>query len=212
MKETLLNLFFPPKCPFCRRILREASHCPHCAKTLPWNEEPLRRGSGYGVCAVPLRYEGAVREAILRYKFQGCCAGVPLFARLMTQCVAEELSGAFDCITWVPVSRKRRRRRGFDQSELLAQAMAQYWGTTAQAMLEKYVDNPPQSSLKEASTRRGNVLGVYRPKPEAEIAGKRILLVDDIVTTGATLTACAEELRLAGADAVVCCALATATV
>lgn len=115
-------------------------------------------------------------------------------------------SGEFDVVTWVPVSRKRLRRRGYDQARLLAESACRCWDTKPAALLEKTEDNPAQSTLTEAAARRANVLGVYRALPEA--AGRRILLIDDICTTGATLGECVRELYDAGAERVVCAAVA----
>ena len=72
------------------------------------------------------------------------------------------------------------------------------------------MDNPAQSGLKDASARRANVLGVYEAADPAVISGRKVLLIDDVCTTGATLTECARVLRDAGAAEVVCAALALA--
>nr|WP_326215774.1 ComF family protein [uncultured Oscillibacter sp.] len=210
--EQLLNLFFPPKCPFCRRILDSPGVCDTCRKELPWTEEheAVREGTDGLRCAAPLWYEGKVREAILRLKFYGAAATAETLGALMAQCAAEHLSGEFDLVTWVPVSRKRRWKRGYDQAELLARAVCRAWGVKPAALLRKTMNNPAQSGLKEDAARRANVLGVYEMRPGAEVSGRRVLLIDDVCTTGATLTECSKVLREAGADAVVCVCVAHA--
>ncbi len=210
--EQLLNLLFPPKCPFCRRILDSPGVCDTCRKELPWTEEheAVREGTDSLRCAAPLWYEGKVREAILRLKFYGAAATAETLGALMAQCAAEHLSGEFDLITWVPVSRKRRWKRGYDQAELLARAVCRAWGVKPAALLRKTMNNPAQSGLKEDAARRANVLGVYEMRPGAEVSGRRVLLIDDVCTTGATLTECSKVLREAGADAVVCACVAHA--
>lgn len=210
--EQLLNLLFPPKCPFCRRILDSPGVCDTCRKELPWTEEheAVREGTDSLRCAAPLWYEGKVREAILRLKFYAAAATAETLGALMAQCAAEHLSGEFDLITWVPVSRKRRWKRGYDQAELLARAVCRAWGVKPVALLRKTMDNPAQSGLKEDAARRANVLGVYEMRPGAEVSGRRVLLIDDVCTTGATLTECSKVLREAGADAVVCACVAHA--
>lgn len=210
--EQLLNLLFPPKCPFCRRILDSPGVCDTCRKELPWTEEheAVREGTDSLRCAAPLWYEEKVREAILRLKFYGAAATAETLGALMAQCAAEHLSGEFDLITWVPVSRKRRWKRGYDQAELLARAVCRAWGVKPVALLRKTMNNPAQSGLKEDAARRANVLGVYEMRPGAEVSGRRVLLIDDVCTTGATLTECSKVLREAGADAVVCACVAHA--
>jgi ComF family protein len=112
----------------------------------------------------------------------------------------------FDVLTWIPVSRLRRIRRGYDQVELLAKAVGRELGIQPVPLLKKVRHNRPQSGLKDAAARRANVLGVYEALPGAE--GKHILLVDDIVTSGATLLECARTLQEAGAASVRCVAVA----
>ena len=127
---------------------------------------------------------------------------------LLAQCAAEQFGGEFDTVTWVPVSRKRLKRRGYDQARLLAEEAARVLEVPALPLLSKTRDTPPQSGLEEAGQRRANVLGVYRA-PDAA-AGLRVLLADDVVTTGSTLSECARTLLTAGAAEVVCVTLAQA--
>ena len=152
--------------------------------------------------------EGAVREAILSFKFKGRTEALDCFGSLMARTAAQEFSGEFDAVTWVPVSAKRLRKRGFDQARYLCASLCVDWHTTPQETLRKVRDNPPQSGLEEAGQRRANVLGVYRA-PDAA-AGLRVLLDDDVVTTGSTLSECARTLLTAGAAEVVCVTLAQA--
>ena len=210
MTSVLLDLLFPPKCAFCGRV-GVRGVCEACERTLPRTELPLREGAGYGKCAVPLKYEGPVREALLRYKFRGGRGAAEGFGLLLGRCVAEELGGAFDAVTYAPVSAKRRAARGYDQAYLLAREAARSWGVKPLTLLRKTRDNPPQSSL-DAAARRGNVVGVYEPCNPEKIIGRHILLIDDILTTGSTLSECARVLRAAGAASVVCACLASATV
>lgn len=206
--NAILNLLFPPRCPFCGKLMEKPGICPECEKTLPWIEdaERVRKGAGDLRCAGVLWYEEAAREGLLRLKFQGAAsAAEPLGAR-MAQCAAECFSGEFDTVTWVPVSKKRLRKRGFDQAELLARAVCRVWETEPVRLLRKSVDNPAQSGIHDAAARRANVLGVY--EAVGQVRGKRILLVDDICTTGATLTECVRVLKDAGAEDIMCVAAA----
>lgn len=207
---SFLDLLFPPKCPFCGKILDRPGVCPVCEAALPWTDDAggLREGPGGLRCAAPLWYEGLVRDGVLRFKFQGAPGLADPLGGLVAQCAAERFSGGFDTVTWVPVGRKRLRERGYDQAELLSRAACRRWEAKPLRLLEKTEDNPAQSGIQDAAARRANVLGVYKPVELAKIRGKRILLVDDICTTGATLTECARVLKDAGAADVVCAAVA----
>lgn len=208
----LLDLFFPPKCPFCGKVLDHAGICPACEKALPWTEEGagVRELSGGVRCAAPLWYEGKVREGLLRFKFQGARAAAGPLGELVARCAAERFSGAFDVVTWVPVSRRRLRSRGYDQARLLAESACRLWEVRPEQLLQKITDNPAQSGLTEEAARRANVLGVYEAAEPERIQGCRILLVDDICATGATLAECARTLRDAGAADVMCVCAALA--
>lgn len=208
--KRVLDLLFPPKCPFCGRVREHGGVCPKCKKALPWTgEREVRWELSAGLwCAAPLWYEDLAREGILRFKFQGKSGAAEALGELIARCAAEQFSGEFDTVTWVPVSRKRLRKRGYDQAELLACAACRLWDTKPQRLLEKTVDNPAQSGLSDGAARRANVLGVYEICPGAEVRGKRVLLVDDICTTGATLRECVRVLKDAGAEDVVCVAAA----
>ena len=206
--DHILDLLFPPKCPFCGRVLDRPGICPTCEKTLPWTDGAggLREGPGGLRCAAPLWYEDLVREGLLRFKFRGASAAATPLGELVACCAAERFSGEFATVTWVPVSKKRLRQRGYDQARLLAESACRRWDTKPVALLRKVADNPAQSGLTEAAARRANVLGVYEALPEA--AGKRVLLIDDICTTGATLTECVRVLKDGGAESVACAAVA----
>ena len=204
----LLDLLFPPKCPFCGCVLDRPGICDTCQAALPWigGADAVRELPGGLRCAAPLWYRDLARKGLLRFKFQGGSAAAEPLGGLIAQCAAEELSGEFDTVTWVPVSRRRLRERGYDQAELLAQAAGRVWGVRPERLLEKVQDNPAQSGLESPEARRENVRNVYQALPDA--TGKRVLLIDDICTTGATLIECAQVLTQAGAAGVVCAAAA----
>lgn len=207
LRKRLLDLFFPPKCPFCGKVTEQECICPDCRASLPWTEgaERERKLRGGVRCVSPLWYEEQAREGILRFKFHGGF-GAEALGALLAECAAEHYSGDFDTVCWVPVSAKRQRQRGYDQARLLAEHACRQWDTRPEPLLRKVQDNPAQSSLKEAAARRANVLGVY--EAEVRVRGKRILLIDDIVTTGSTLEECVRTLKDAGAEDVLCLTLA----
>ena len=196
--DGLMDLFFPRSCPFCGRRVGKKLVCDTCKETLPYCRT-VRQGAGFGRCAAPFYYEDAVRKAILDYKFKGKLGGLDCFGSMMAATAAEAYSGEFDAVTWVPVSKKRLRKRGFDQARYLAGSLCVEWHVEPQETLRKILDNPPQSGLEDADARRVNVLGAYEAVHPERIAGKRFLLVDDICTTGSTLGEAARVLRQAGA-------------
>lgn len=207
LKETILDLLFPPRCAWCGRVGVKGA-CPACEKALPHHERPMHEGAPYGRCVTPLVYRDLVRDGILRYKFRGAQLSAGVFGEEMARCAAEWYGGEFDLVTWVPVSAQRLRERGFDQAELLARAMTRCWACEPVRLLRKTRDNAVQSRLSSADERRANVLGVYEPVDVPRMRGKRILLVDDILTTGATMGECVRVLHAAGAAEVMCIALA----
>ena len=207
INDSLLNFFFPRKCPFCGRPAGKALLCDQCAQSLPRCEK-VRQGADFGRCAAPLYYEDAVRKAILDYKFHGRLGGLDCFGRMMAETAAEVYSGEFDAVTWVPVSKRRLKKRGFDQSRYLTGSLCVDWHVMPLETLRKVVDNPAQSGIDDPAARRANVLGAYEAVSPERFAGKRLLLVDDICTTGATLAECARVLKAAGAADVMCLTLA----
>ena len=209
LKEKLLDLFFPPRCAFCRRTGVHGV-CADCERTLPYAKVQLCEGAGFGSCASPLLYEDAVRESLLRFKFRGAQSAAEGYGELLARCAAEELGGQFDTVTWVPVSKKREHERGYDQARLLAKATAKTLGMPLTPTLYKQRNTQPQSGTGDAAKRRANITGAYRMKKGADVTGKRVLLIDDIVTTGSTLSECARVLGKAGAEQVVCATVARA--
>lgn len=210
----LLDLLYPPKCVFCGKLLQagEADWCGKCQSALPWVEEttPEKACAPATRCAAPLWYRDEVRESFHRYKFEGRDVYAPVYGKLMAQCVRDRLGLDFDLVVWAPLSRKRKRRRGYDQAELLARVLAQELDKPVFPALRKTRDTVEQSSLDDNAARARNAAGAYEAADPDAVAGRRVLLVDDIVTTGSTLSACAQVLLDAGAAEVWTAVLARA--
>ena len=197
--RSLADLLFPAKCPFCGVILPRPGLCDRCGADVPgdyyWN--------GSFLCAAPLRYEGAVRECLRRFKFHGDPSAARPLGMLMAVWGERRLGREFDIVTWAPVSRQRRRKRGYDQCRA--------WNRPKpRRLLRKIRNNPAQSGLRSAGDRASNVRNVYAPVSPERIRGRRILLIDDICTTGATLGECRRILLDAGAEDVACLTAAVA--
>lgn len=206
------DLLFPPKCVLCGNVLEkeELDLCKDCRMDAP--EYPNRKSKRQFLdsFAAVWYYEGNVRKSLLRYKFHNARSFAAPYGRLLAMKLLELYPEGFDVLTWVPVSRLRKLRRGYDQVELLAKAVGKELGITPVPLLKKVRHNRPQSGITGAEKRRANVLGAYRETDREAIAGRRILLLDDILTTGATTGECARVLKTAGAKEVHCAAVAAA--
>lgn len=210
--DWLLDLVYPTRCVFCRAFLPPGPPriCDRCGETLPRTTDGgRRRGDFFSECVSALYYEGAVREAIHRYKFAGAQAYAPAFGELLAECVYGELEGEYDVLSWVPLDPGRRRKRGYDQAELLARNAGRRLTREPVPVLRKKRGVRPQSMTGEPEKRRANIAGAYSVLDPEAVRGKRILLIDDIVTTGSTLSECAKTLLLAGAEDVRCATLAS---
>ncbi len=210
--DAILDLLYPPKCAFCGKILPNHRHgaCEKCLDALEFTPTGgVKRGDFYTSCVSPLWYENEVRDSILRYKFYGCAVYSGVYGQILATRIEAEFAGKYDLLSWVPLHRRRERMRGYDQSHLLAEEAGSRLGMPAVRLLEKHRATKQQSRLARPEQRRANISGAYRLHGSAELLrGKRVLLIDDILTTGATLSECSRVLRSAGAAEVLCATLA----
>ncbi len=223
----LLDLVFPPICPVCER--RQDRHgrdplCIACWEALPRLHPPFcgrcgrpfpglpsgeaceacrRAPPPYAYARAVAGYRDGMREAIHQLKFAGRVA----LARPLGDLLAEEGRPdlpveAIDGIVPVPLHPRRQAERGFNQAEVLARRLARRWQRPLLAgLLVRALPTRPQTELDEAERRR-NVRGAFRvPHPEAA-AGRHLLLVDDVLTTGSTVRECSRTLLAAGAQTV----------
>lgn len=201
--DRILELLYPTKCTFCHKLTGGDKVCKSCAGKLPLTPKgaQVQKFPFISACVSPLYYEGNVRESLLRFKFGHLSAYADVYARYMAKCIDENQISC-DIITWVPLSRKRLRERGYDQAKLMADELSRLCGISCCRLLKKTRNNPAQSGTGSAEKRRANVSGVYTAVDTEKIRGKSILIVDDIVTTGATLSECGRMLMSAGAGEV----------
>ena len=215
MKKLFLlisRLLFPPKCVLCRKVLaeNETDLCRCCRTDTPEFPKHTKKLPYLAGWTALWYYEGSVRRSILRFKFYNARSYAESYGRMLAMKLLQE-EIPFDILTWAPISALRKWRRGYDQVELIAKAVGQQLGIEAVPTLKKVRHNRPQSGLGDASRRRANVLGVYRAVNVEQIRGKKILLLDDILTTGATAGECARTLLTSGAKEVYCAAVAVAS-
>lgn len=212
MFRKLLLLLFPPRCVLCRSFLsnQETDFCHNCRKNVSECEKSNLRLSFLAGWIAVWYYRDTVRKSLLRYKFSGRRSYGSAYGRTLAMKLQKEGLTDFDILTFVPIAPLRRMRRGYDQVELLARSVGNELSVPFQRTLRKIRNTPPQSGIKDISRRRANVLGAYRPINPDNLRGKRILLLDDIITTGATASECARTLLTAGAKEVFCAAMAVA--
>lgn len=192
----LLQAVFPARCAGCGTAA--LALCPAClAGVRP--APAARPPPGIDWWASPFAYEGALRELIARAKYRNARAGLPWLAVAVAGSVraaGREGVSRVEAVTWPPTTGARRRQRGFDQAERLARAVARELGLPARPLLSRR-PGPPQTGRSRADRARGPVFAA-----RATVAGARLLVVDDVATTGATLAAAARALRAAGATLV----------
>ncbi|MBQ8236586.1 MAG: ComF family protein [Oscillospiraceae bacterium] len=208
----LSHLLFPEKCILCGKVLDKAETdlCHTCRVEAP--ECPVRKQkrSFLDSWVAIWYYKGYIRSSILRYKFRRARHYAPAYGRLLAMKLQREHPEGFDILTWVPISPIRRFARGYDQVELLAKAVGKELGMEPVRTLRKIRHNRPQARIHGSAERRANVLGVYRITDAGAVRDKRVLLLDDIITTGATAGEAARVLLTAGAREVHCGCIAAA--
>ena len=208
--DRLLNLLFPPKCTLCAGVLEkhETDFCRSCRMDSPACTGVHKKFSFLDSWVAVWYYKGCIRESLHRYKFGRRRHYAAAYGRMLAMKLTREFPEGFDVLTWVPISAQRLRERGFDQVELLAEFVGKELGMQPEKLLNKIRNNPPQSGISGEAERRANVLGAYRVTVPEMVRGKRILILDDVITTGATVSEAARMLLTAGARQVYCGAVA----
>lgn len=212
LKQLLLSWLFPEKCVLCGAVLEreELDLCRKCRVEAP--EHPISRIKYPFIdqWTALWYYKDVVRRSLLRYKFHNRRNYAAAYGRLLAMKLQKEDRLDFDVLTWIPISPKRLRKRGFDQVALLAEKVGRELGIQPVATLRKVRENRQQSRIVGQAQRRANVLGAYAPVEPERFAEKRVLLLDDILTTGATAGECARVLLTAGAKEVQLAVIAAA--
>lgn len=226
MKIYLFDLFFPPKCASCAQPLRDSDppFCASCQKGTHAVSSPLcpacgdplgvgsQRDSLCGDCLTASRpfrlsrslflYEGPVREAIHRLKYQKGENVAPALAIAMKEFLSQEGMGAFDVMVPIPLHPNRLRERRFNPAQLLARGISRHLNIPCDPhSLQRIRETPPQVGLPRRE-RLQNVKGAFKAASKGCFRGRRVLLIDDVWTTGATSEACARALRQGGAKSV----------
>ena len=220
----LLNLILPDDCRICGEPLHEFSRIPVCSRCLaepqpmlaeffcsscraPFlNPYPLDESGRCALCRLGLQgfdavysygsFEGALRQLIHLFKFEGVKPLARVFGDRLALALPREQT--FDAVVPLPLHWRKRWRRGFNQAHLLAREIGRRWNVPVRDLMLRTRPTAPQAGLTNAQ-RRLNMRGAFRVKRGVRLDGRRILLVDDVFTTGATASACARALKRAGA-------------
>lgn len=224
-----MDLVFPPSCLLCRAPLEHsggANLCPPCRRSLPVAAPQMCAGCARVPAAGPLEFcalcrkkyardgllcigpfEGPLRELIHLFKYRADLQAGACLGRLLAVKVAKELRGRCDFVLPVPLHRRRLRSRGFNQAALLARRIASATGWPLQyAALERRIDTEALSGLN-GKERRREIAGAIRLR-RCIVEGARVLLVDDVVTSGATSEECCRVLKEGGASVTIVATIA----
>ena len=203
MMTTVLGLVFPARCPGCG--VPAEPMCARCsATTRP--APKLTVPAGLDVLCVPFAYEGVVRELVARAKYRNRQAALGWLAQEMTRALGPDSEG-IDVVAWAPTTARRKRQRGFDQAELLATFIASELRLPVRARLRRAAGGA-QTGKDRATRAEGPQFVPVRRREHVEHhpAAQRpesVLVADDVITTGATMSRAARELRNGGAHRVV---------
>ncbi|MFL6751865.1 MAG: ComF family protein [Sphingomicrobium sp.] len=213
-----LDFALPPRCPACGTIVGEVhSFCTDC-----WKQVEFLGDSGCGTCGLPLQateaaqcalclarppriartraavaYDEISRGLAIRLKYGRKVAVARTMARYMAPLVRSE--DADPILVPVPLHRTRLWRRGFNQSALVARELSRRLGLVADPFLLRRTRRTPALKGMSPLQRRKTVAGAFKVADKARVAGRTIILVDDVLTTGSTAEACARTLKRAGA-------------
>lgn len=202
----LLSFFYPNRCPFCGCVIEpHRICCKSCRSRIKYDPRKYFIGNRW-LCASPFQYDGLPKQAVLRLKFNDCGQISNSMAKYMTDAIIESFSDySFDVVTFVPMHKKRRRKSLYNHSRLLALSIAKNLSLPMKNLLIKTDYNKPQHKLNR-DERLKNIKGTFSADSKSLnfIKGKTVLLCDDVLTTGSTLSECCKVLEKAGAKDIFC--------
>ncbi len=222
-KNIIIKLLYPQRCRYCNNVIdirREICHtcentlnkidgeiCKLCGKSVDVCDCGHKKHFYKCVCA-PFYYEGAASRAIWRFKFHNATKLSKIFAEDMAECFNKHYKGYdFDLCTFVPSTKEDFKKRGYNQAEFLARDFCEITQIKCEDLLDKVFQTQSQHNLSGAE-RSGNLIGAIELKDGVDVENMRVLLIDDIKTTGATLNECAKMLLIGGAAEVFCLTVA----
>ncbi len=202
MLENMIHLFYPKVCGICGEISKDdiCNKCKVKIKKYSRNKKHIYLTKYYTTHMYLFDYQDIIRQKILQYKFQEKSYLFRCFVKIIVN--DKKICGFlknYDIIIPVPISKKRKKLRGYNQSELIAKMIAKQVDKLEYRcdILYKPKDTLPQSSL-DKEKRQENIQDAYYIKNEEVVQNKKILLLDDIYTTGSTVNECSKVLKQAG--------------
>ncbi len=219
MNLSIFDWIYPPRCIFCHNIIpinkyAQLDICEHCIKTLPFIKEPTCNKCGkslnndkefcndcyskehlYKKGFITLEYIGMTIEAIYRFKYMNCPHYSKTFAYIMYEDMKNKnmLNYNFDLIIPIPLHINKLKKRGYNQAELLAKELSYKLKIPYEPIIKRIKDTKPQNSLSPKE-RYNNLKSAFEIIDIDKIKDKKVLLIDDIYTTGATMDACVQVL------------------
>ncbi|MDD5604025.1 MAG: ComF family protein [Eubacteriales bacterium] len=235
--KRLTQLIFPPRCIFCGELLgydhkTDISVCGSCmgkigfyreAEMLPYAQYSMlntdantgeNSGTAFAGCdryICVCRYSGIIKASLIRYKFHGRAQYYRTYAALMQKKLVEFYSilSSTDMLVSVPLHQKRMKKRGYNQAYLISEQLSRLTGIPERSHIIKRETHSDNQSHISGNIRHRNIKGAFSVCSHDGVPGKRILLIDDIITTGSTINECAAVLKKAGASDVTGFALAS---
>ena len=204
--HTAFNLIFPRTCFSCSK--KGAYLCPNCLREIRDPDISYPRGADCLLTSFAYRAP-AIKKALRRLKY----ASASDVAQELAAVVAEDLAPYIKyerrkpMVCWIPLTKKRERRRGFNQAEILAKHLANFLNLDYGSLLMKTGETRPQAEIQNRKERLENIKGAFEVKKDASVPWFAII-VDDISTTGATMNEAARVLKKAGAKKIICAAVA----
>lgn len=206
-RDFILDLFFPNRCGFCGKVIVwDKDICEDCFEELELAEEvcafcgkypcACTNKNAYSEVFAACYYTDTAKDGVVFLKDGKNKNSATVFAEIIARglLASEE---KYDVITFVPMTKRKQRTRGYNQAEVIARALSEICGIPVESMLVKNFDNDAAQHTLSASERAENVKGMYSAAVKAD--GKRVLICDDVLTTGSTMNECAHALIAAGA-------------
>lgn len=211
MLEFVLNFLFPPACVVCGKIDKNWL-CPKCKTRVERLEKSCEveiQNKKYEKLLYIFKYESLIRKLVLGYKFSNKAYINNFFANIIVNNKKTfNLLQKYDMIIPVPMHKKKMQKRGYNQTELISEKIALKLGVENRPdILEKVVNTTTQSKLG-GKARQTNIQHAFFIKNDIDVENKKIILLDDIYTTGATSEECSRVLKDAGAKEILILVLA----